>query len=623
MHPDCLRVIDRIEHVSDEALREIAKEILERLPPDAIARPIVEKLHAPTLAVLREAGMALLKSGDLNSAEVAFRAVLKRPDIPPWPAVGLALVIAARGDLTGAVAAWRDCFDRFPDRAEPHWFVQLARAERNLGRDEDAEATLRLCTARFPGNPAALAARAEDAARAENWTLVLSLWTECLGRHGDCVRPEWLNGQAMALFRLWRVEEALDAWQDLIKCFPDFLNAYTDMAAGAQELGIWATAQQCYSDAIVRFPDRVRPQWLAAQARCFLAQPLDQAAKLVIAELERRFPDSPLACNVSIELSSKALCGLDTRSASIEGALRRFPNDRPLLAQSVKVLLASGRLADADAVVRRLETTADDHLALISRWQLEIDRNGVAAIRASAQRAVTGRSWTLAQAIAIGNFLLSIWAVWAAELALVLFNDLAERFPNRGGVVCARARALIVLRQNHPALELIELIPALYQRQEILELRAWAAAQSGEHERAKQLWRTILSKNYFAAVHRANSGLELLTPERGASDPEDATAFIIVRNEATHLPEFLRHHRKLGVRRFVFIDNLSSDGSDAYLREQPDVILYRSHDSFQLSSSGMRWINTLVERHGAGGWCLYVDADEMFVYPGWELTPLK
>lgn len=37
----------------------------------------------------------------------------------------------------------------------------------------------------------------------------------------------------------------------------------------------------------------------------------------------------------------------------------------------------------------------------------------------------------------------------------------------------------------------------------------------------------------------------------------------------------------------------------------------------------MRWINALIERHGAGGWCVYVDADEALIYPGWETTPIR
>ena len=37
----------------------------------------------------------------------------------------------------------------------------------------------------------------------------------------------------------------------------------------------------------------------------------------------------------------------------------------------------------------------------------------------------------------------------------------------------------------------------------------------------------------------------------------------------------------------------------------------------------MRWINELIERHGEGGWTLFVDADERFIYPGFETTPIR
>jgi hypothetical protein len=101
------------------------------------------------------------------------------------------------------------------------------------------------------------------------------------------------------------------------------------------------------------------------------------------------------------------------------------------------------------------------------------------------------------------------------------------------------------------------------------------------------------------------------------------TVFTPIRNELANLPWFLAHYRRLGVRRFVFIDNMSSDGSHACLASQPDVILYRTADGFADAGMGMRWINSLIERHGHHGWCLFADADEAFIYPGWERMPLE
>jgi hypothetical protein len=131
-----------------------------------------------------------------------------------------------------------------------------------------------------------------------------------------------------------------------------------------------------------------------------------------------------------------------------------------------------------------------------------------------------------------------------------------------------------------------------------------------------------LSTTYFPGVHGPDPELELITPERDWPKPTGVAAFVPIRDELPNLPEFLRHHREIGVRRFFFIDHMSADGSGDYLRAQPDVVLYRTREDYRRSAGGTRWVNALIGRHGSGGWCLRVDADESFIYPGCETTPL-
>ena len=105
--------------------------------------------------------------------------------------------------------------------------------------------------------------------------------------------------------------------------------------------------------------------------------------------------------------------------------------------------------------------------------------------------------------------------------------------------------------------------------------------------------------------------------------PGDILCFMTVRNEALRLPFFLAHHRKLGVRQFLIVDNASDDGSRDYLLAQPDVSLWVTSDSYKLSRFGLDWLMWLQRRHGAGHWCLTLDADEILVYPHWETRPLQ
>lgn len=104
--------------------------------------------------------------------------------------------------------------------------------------------------------------------------------------------------------------------------------------------------------------------------------------------------------------------------------------------------------------------------------------------------------------------------------------------------------------------------------------------------------------------------------------PGDILLFATLRNEAERLPYFLAHYRRLGVRHFLIVDNASTDASADVLRDQPDVSLWHSTDSYKLSRFGMDWMTWLMMRHAHRHWCVTVDADELLIYPHWETRPL-
>jgi len=69
---------------------------------------------------------------------------------------------------------------------------------------------------------------------------------------------------------------------------------------------------------------------------------------------------------------------------------------------------------------------------------------------------------------------------------------------------------------------------------------------------------------------------EELRPVRqlGALQPDEIVLICVVRNEALRLPLFFTHYRKLGVTRFMVIDNDSTDDTPALLLAEPTA--YRS-----------------------------------------------
>lgn len=96
-----------------------------------------------------------------------------------------------------------------------------------------------------------------------------------------------------------------------------------------------------------------------------------------------------------------------------------------------------------------------------------------------------------------------------------------------------------------------------------------------------------------------------------------------LRNEMPRLPAFLAHYRRLGVAHFLFVDNESTDGLDAYLAAQPDCSHWLARGSYKASNFGMDWCNHLLDTHGRGKWCVTVDPDEFLVYPHCETRGLR
>ena len=99
-------------------------------------------------------------------------------------------------------------------------------------------------------------------------------------------------------------------------------------------------------------------------------------------------------------------------------------------------------------------------------------------------------------------------------------------------------------------------------------------------------------------------------------------AFACVRNERLRLPAMLDHHRRLGIDAFFVVDNDSTDDSVDFLLAQPDVHLWTAPGSFSDARYGTDWLLELMAEHRTSGWRLVIDADELFVYLGYEHTPI-
>ena len=97
----------------------------------------------------------------------------------------------------------------------------------------------------------------------------------------------------------------------------------------------------------------------------------------------------------------------------------------------------------------------------------------------------------------------------------------------------------------------------------------------------------------------------------------DPITICVVKNDLNRLKMQLDHHRKIGIKHFVYIDNLSDDGTFEYLKEQPDVSLFLLKEKYENLIKNA-WLRQATDFFGYNRWYLILDSDELFIYPGIE-----
>lgn len=101
------------------------------------------------------------------------------------------------------------------------------------------------------------------------------------------------------------------------------------------------------------------------------------------------------------------------------------------------------------------------------------------------------------------------------------------------------------------------------------------------------------------------------------SDDTDAILICIVKNDLLKVKTLIKHHRTIGIKKFAFLDNGSSDGTKEWLLEQNDVDLFEVEDKYT-TNRREAWVNKIIAYYGLKRWYLIVDSDELFVYSDFE-----
>lgn len=94
---------------------------------------------------------------------------------------------------------------------------------------------------------------------------------------------------------------------------------------------------------------------------------------------------------------------------------------------------------------------------------------------------------------------------------------------------------------------------------------------------------------------------------------DDVGVVCLIKNGEYYIPELLHHHRSIGAKHFLFIDNGSTDKTIKLLSNCEDVTLVRNE-------LPVKWYETKLRAQLAkmvfkGGWLLFVDSDELIQIP--------
>ena len=97
----------------------------------------------------------------------------------------------------------------------------------------------------------------------------------------------------------------------------------------------------------------------------------------------------------------------------------------------------------------------------------------------------------------------------------------------------------------------------------------------------------------------------------------DPILLCTVKDDLAKVKLQVEHHRRIGIKHFVYIDNISKDGTFEWLKGQNDVSLFTVDEIFSAEAKNA-WRRQITDLFGYDRWYLVLDSDELFTYPGIE-----
>ncbi|MEK6216032.1 MAG: tetratricopeptide repeat protein, partial [Boseongicola sp.] len=212
----------------------------------------------------------------------------------PESAVCLARLATKLSNWHSADRHWRDASNLLGERIDPSLLREHAGVLAKLGRFHEAETICRSVLARNRTDPLAAAALARIAAQRGSFREAIDLWHTILDQNKRRTRPNWWWELARCHMALQQWHQADEIFDELINCWPEFLNGYEGRARCAMKQQNWAEAARRWRDTLTRFEGRCSPASRGDLGLSLLTLNRLDAAQKVYRDLADEFSDQPV-----------------------------------------------------------------------------------------------------------------------------------------------------------------------------------------------------------------------------------------------------------------------------------------------------------------------------------------
>lgn len=522
---------------------------------------------------------------------------------------GLALLHQRAGAYDHADRLWRILLERWPAHPDRWWW--LASAAFALIELDDLEGADGLChqaVTEFSGRPGGHAAHSLLAERQFKWKDALSRIDQALALSPEAERPQLIASKARILRDMGATTASAELLSKELSSRPDSVHLAVAAAELAEATGPTAAALQCWDRCMTAWPHEA--SGVIGKAR--LHRRIGETGKSLslLEQARQRWPESA-AIHQEIAEALAQDRQVDEARAAWRQALQHARSSLPLFMGYCRFL---GSLGDQAGLERALSGRAPPP-GVETRCRLEYEkaaRNLDAALLCLA--AIRRRSPSSARD-AFSEAELRSWRQEEGDLeqAELILRGLTGENLAGAGAAALLVRVLVLLGEADAATAVIQDLPYGGGHAAFAEALIWREVHRKDVAAAKRKWADHADRFFSPAIHLPKADLRLvrsLPPVAGGG----LQLVSVIRNELPRLPAFFAHYRAMGVERFLIVDNVSNDGSAAYMEGQPDVTLYATEESYAASVYGVRWLNQLIDMHAGGGWIIHADADERLVH---------